>query len=186
MAVLLTRHGQTDWNALKKVQGKADIELNEKGIEQANDTKIVLKNENIDLIVCSTLTRAIQTAKIINSDRNIPIVFDERLSERDFGEFEGMANTEFDYEAFWSYKQNIQYQKAENIKKFFQRVYSSLDDIHLKYENKQILIVAHAGVSIPVYCYFKGIPDKDTLLGLALENGEVAKYVYKEREIDER
>ena len=100
MEILLTRHGQTEWNALKKVQGKADIELNKNGIEQANNIKVILKNENIDLIVCSPLTRAMQTAKIINSDRNLPMVFDERLSERDFGEFEGMSNTEFDYEAF--------------------------------------------------------------------------------------
>jgi len=41
MEILLTRHGQTQWNALKKVQGKADIELNEKGVEQAEDTKIL-------------------------------------------------------------------------------------------------------------------------------------------------
>ncbi|MCI8621929.1 MAG: histidine phosphatase family protein [Clostridia bacterium] len=41
-----------------------------------------------------------QTAQIINRESNIPMVFDERLSEKDFGEFEGMPNTEFDYEAF--------------------------------------------------------------------------------------
>ena len=41
-------------------------------------------------------------------------------------------------------------------------------------------------IDIPVYCYFNGIPNKDTLLGLALGNCEVAKYVYKEKEIDER
>ena len=108
------------------------------------------------------------------------------LSERDFGEFEGMPTTDFDYEAFWSYKQNIQYNKAENIKDFFQKVYGFLDDIYLKYKDKRILLVAHEGISIPVHCYFNGIPDKDTLLGLALENYEVAKYVYKEKEIDER
>ena len=186
MEILLTRHGKTEWNALKKVQGKADIALNEEGIKQANDTRILLKNENIDLILCFPLTRAMQTAQIINRERNIPMVFDERLSERDFGEFEGMPNTEFDYEAFWSYKQNIQYHKAENIRGFFQRVYGFLDDIHLKYKDKRILLVAHGGVSIPVYCYFDGIPDKDTLLGLALDHCEIAKYVYQEKEIDER
>lgn len=186
MEILLTRHGETEWNALKKVQGQADIALNEEGIKQANDTRILLKNENIDLILCSPLTRAMQTAQIINRERNIPMVFDERLSERDFGEFEGMPNTEFDYEAFWSYKQNIQYHEAENISGFFQRVYGFLDDIHLKYKDKRILLVAHGGVSIAVYCYFNGIPDKDTLLGLALDHCEIAKYVYQEKEIDER
>lgn len=186
MEILLTRHGQTEWNFLKKVQGKADIKLNEKGIEQAKDVKDKLKNEQIDFILCSPLIRAVEAANIINGGRNIQILIDGKLSERDFGEFEGMPTTNFDYEAFWSYKQNIQYNKAENIKDFFQRVYAFLDDIYLKYKDKRILLVTHGGISIPVYCYFNGIPDKDTLLGLALGNCEVAKYVYKEKEIDER
>lgn len=186
MEILLTRHGETQWNALKKVQGKANIELNKNGIEQAKNTCDNLKNEKIDLIICSPLIRAVQTANIVNSNRNIPVVLDKRLSERDFGEFEGMINTTFDYESFWSYKQNLHYQKAENVREFFKRIYSFLDDIRLKYNGKRILIVAHAGISIPIYCYFNGIPDKDTLLGLALKNCEVAKYVYKEKEMDER
>lgn len=53
-----------------------------------------MKNEKIDLILCSPLKRAIQTAQIINKERNIRIIIDERISERDFGEFEGMPNTE--------------------------------------------------------------------------------------------
>lgn len=177
--ILLTRHGQTDWNFLGKVQGKADIKLNEKGVEQARNTRDKLKNEQIDLILCSPLIRAIETANIINADRNIPVFIAEELSERDFGEFEGMSSTEFDYEAFWSYKQNLQYQKAENIRVYFHKVYKYLDYIQLKYSGKRILFVGHAGFSIPVYCYFMGIPDADTLLGLALENCGVAKYVYR-------
>lgn len=70
MEILLTRHGQTEWNLLKKVQGKADIELNEKGIKQAEETRDSLKNEKIDLILCSPLKRAIQTAEIINQGRD--------------------------------------------------------------------------------------------------------------------
>lgn len=186
MEILLIRHGQTDWNVLKKAQGMADIELNEKGIEQANRTKEILKNENIDLILCSPLIRAVQTAKIINDERNIPIVFDKRLSERDFGELEGKNKTEFDIGAFWSYKQNIQYQRAENIRSFFNRVYELLDDIQLKYKDKKILIVSHAGVSRAVYCYFNGVPDLDNLIGLGLRNCEVARYICSEKELDER
>lgn len=94
MEILLTRHGQTEWNLLKKVQGKADIELNEKGIQQAEETRDFLKNEKIDLILCSPLKRALQTAEIINQGRNIRMIIDERVSERDFGEFEGMPNTD--------------------------------------------------------------------------------------------
>ena len=152
MEILLTRHGQTEWNLLKKVQGKADIELNEKGIQQAETTR--------DSII------------------------DERVSERDFGEFEGMPNTNFDFNAFWSYKQNLKYDKAENIKDFFRRVYNFLDNIKNEYDGKRILIVSHGGISIPVKCYFDGIPNTETLLPLCLENCEVAKYSYKELDLE--
>ena len=184
MEILLTRHGQTDWNVLKKVQGKADIELNKKGIEQAEATRDTLKNEKIDLILCSPLKRAKQTTDIINQERNIPIIIDERVSERDFGEFEGMPNTDFDFNAFWSYKQNLKYDKAENIKDFFGRVYDFLESIKNEYAGKRILIVAHGGISIPVKCYFEGIPNTETLLPLCLGNCEVAKYSYKELDLE--
>lgn len=184
MEILLTRHGQTEWNLLKKVQGKADIELNEKGIQQAEITRDSLREERIDLILCSPLKRAIQTAEIINQGRNIRMIIDERVSERDFGEFEGMPNTDFDFNAFWSYKQNLKYDKAENIKDFFRRVYNFLDNIKNEYAGKRILIVAHGGISIPVKCYFEGIPNAETLLPLCLGNCEVEKYSYKELDLE--
>ena len=173
MEILLTRHGQTEWNLLKKVQGKADIELNEKGIKQAEETRDSLKNEKIDLILCSPLKRAIQTAEIINQGRNIKMIIDERVSERDF-----------DFNTFWSYKKNLKYNKAENIRDFFGRVYDFLDSIKNEYAGKRILIVAHGGISIPVKCYFEGILDAETLLSLCLENCEVAKYSYKELDFE--
>lgn len=179
MEILLTRHGQTEWNVLGKVQGRADIKLNEKGIQQAKETGKALNEEKIDLIICSPLKRAKQTAEIINKDRNIPIIYDEDVIERDFGEFEGINKKEFDFEGYWSYKQNIKYEKAENIKDFFERVYSFLDKIKEEYKDKRVLIVAHGGISIPVNCYFNGIPEDDNLLKLVLGNCEVAKYQYK-------
>ena len=65
-----------------------------------------------------------------------------------------------------------------NIKLFFDRVYNFLDSIKNEYAGKRILIVAHGGISIPVKCYFEGIPNAETLLPLCLENCEVAKYSY--------
>lgn len=179
MEILLTRHGQTKWNVLGKVQGRADIELNEEGIKQAEETGKILENENIDLIICSPLKRAKQTAQIINKNRNIPIIYDKDIIERDFGEFEGMNKTDFDFAGYWSYKQNYEYEKAENIKNFFERVYKFLDRIKVQYTDKKVLIVAHGGISIPVNCYFNGIPEDNNLLKLVLGNCEVAKYEYK-------
>ena len=77
MEILLTRHGQTEWNLLKKVQGKADIELNEKGIQQAEETRDSLKNEKIDLFIDDSIINCNKVSKLgietilFNSKSNI-------------------------------------------------------------------------------------------------------------------
>lgn len=63
MEILVTRHGQTDWNALGKLQGQTDIELNDIGRQQAKETGKLIKDENIDLIITSPLKRAVETAE---------------------------------------------------------------------------------------------------------------------------
>lgn len=175
----VTRHGETDWNLYGKVQGKADILLNSKGIEQAKQTMKKLKQESIDLIICSPLIRARQTARIINSERIFPIILDERISERDFGEMEGMSKDNFDFQAFWNYDKNITYEKAENIKEFFNRIFLFLDEIKKKYKNKNILLVTHGGVSIAINCYFNGVPESGACLPLCIKNCEVKVFSFK-------
>ena len=176
--IYLTRHGQTDWNVQKKVMGRCDEPLNEKGREQASQTKELLSSVNFDLIICSPLLRAKETAQIINSERNIEILFDDRIIERDFGEFEGLETKDFDFNGFWNYYKNNKYDKAENIQEFFNRIYTFLDDICAKYANKNVLIVAHGGVSIPFNCYFSNNIPEGSLVeaGLVLGNCQVASY----------
>lgn len=178
MKIIVCRHGQTDWNVLKKVMGHHDEPLNEKGMEQARETRNKLLVEDIDLILCSPLTRARQTADIINEDREIPIVYDDRIIERDFGEYEGFPKRDFDFPAFWDYYLNQHYSRAENIQEFFKRVYEFLDDIIEKYPDQTLLIVGHGGISIPIACYFQGFVPEGSLVdaGLALENADIAIY----------
>lgn len=178
--IYVTRHGQTDWNTQKRVMGRCDESLNNNGINQAIETKNNLLNKDIDLIICSPLLRAKQTANIINEGRNIPIVYDNRIIERDFGEFEGMQTGHFDFNGYWNYYKNEQYQKAENIQLFFERVYSFLDYIIKDYSDKNVLIVTHGGVSIPIACYFnENIPPGSLVeAGLVLGNCQVLSYSY--------
>ncbi len=176
--IYITRHGQTNWNVQKKVMGRCDEPLNNTGINQAIETKNNLSNIDIDLIICSPLLRAKQTANVINENRNIPIVYDDRIIERDFGEFEGMQTSDFDFNGYWDYYKNEQYQQAENIQMFFERIYNFLNDIVKKYNGKNVLIVAHGGVSIPVACFFnENIPTGSLVeAGLVLGNCQVATY----------
>lgn len=169
MKLYVVRHGQTEWNVLKKMQGFADIPLNEKGKEQAEETKLNLGNIHFDMIFCSPLIRAKQTAEIINNDRNLNIMFDDRLIERNYGEFEGVSKSSFNYNDFWSYNKNLKYTKAENIQDFFKRIYNFLDEIKMNYSNKNILIVCHAGVTKAIECYANGMM-KDEEIGPYLPN----------------
>ena len=175
MNIFVVRHGQTEWNVMKKMQGSADIELNEKGLSQASDTANMLRDSSFDVIFCSPLKRAKQTAEIINDDRGLNIIFDERLRERNYGEFEGTSKSSFDYNEFWSYQKNMKYEKAENIQDFFERIYHFLDDITSK-EYNNILIVCHAGVEKAIECYFNGLMSDDKIGSFLPDNASVLKY----------
>ena len=175
MNIFVVRHGQTEWNVMKKMQGSKDIELNEKGISQAKDTADLLRNSSFDIIFCSPLKRARQTAEIINEDREINIIFDERLRERNYGEFEGTSKSSFDYNEFWAYQKNMKYEKAENVQDFFKRINNFLDDITSK-EYNNILIVCHAGVEKAIECYFNGLMPDNEIGPFLPDNASVLKY----------
>ena len=176
MKLLVVRHGRTDWNDMHKVQGIADIELNEKGKEQARQTAEILKDKKIDLIICSPLIRTRQTAEIINEDRNIEIIYDKRIQERDFGEFEGLNKDIFGFYDFWTYNKNIKYEKAENVQDFFKRIYTFLDEIKEIHKGKNVLLVLHGGVSVALDSYFNGLPPENEPTSNAMKNCEVREY----------
>lgn len=85
----LIRHGETDYNFQKKIQGKKiDPYLNENGIIQAKKLAHWLKNEKFDFIACSNMKRAIQTASIIQEVcQNVELKIFQQLHEMDFGEW---------------------------------------------------------------------------------------------------
>lgn len=174
MDLIIVRHGETEWNVMKKVQGQVDIPLNCKGIEQARNLKNDIKNFEPDVIISSPLLRARQTAEILCKDKTI--FYDYRIIERNFGEFEGLTIEEFNADDFWSYEKNLKYKKAENIQDFFERVYEFLKEIEIKYKEKKILLIAHTGVIIAVESYFKGIPQDDNFFKIDFKNCKVFKY----------
>lgn len=89
MKIYLIRHGETDWNLQRLLQGSTDIPLNENGLELARVTAQGLKDVPFDRIYTSPLKRARQTAEILRGERNIPIIEEPRLKEICFGIYEG-------------------------------------------------------------------------------------------------
>ncbi len=175
MKLYVVRHGQTNWNHEHKMQGREDISLNEFGIEQARTTKDKIKLLKIDICLSSPLKRAVETAKIITEGK-CALEIDPRLSERDYGEFEGVKKEDFSYDKFWYYKNYEEYSKAENIRDFFTRIYEFLDEVKVKYKDKNVLIVTHGGVIKAIECYAHGMLD-DKEIGIFLpDNATVLEY----------
>lgn len=106
MKLYLIRHGETDWNKARKIQGQVDIPLNEFGIHLARETRDGLAAVHFDRCFSSPLERARQTAEIIlERQAPVPLVNDERIEEMAFGAYEGKrierqyaeVPAEFDY-----------------------------------------------------------------------------------------
>ncbi|MGH8806446.1 MAG: histidine phosphatase family protein, partial [Noviherbaspirillum sp.] len=88
--ILLIRHGETAWNAVKRLQGHLDIPLNEEGERQADALGRALLDEPLDAVISSDLGRARQTADAIAAPRGMPVHIEPGLRERSYGAFEGM------------------------------------------------------------------------------------------------
>jgi len=89
--ILLTRHGKTEWNRIRRFQGRSDVPLNQKGREQGHVLALALKDEPIKAIYSSPLSRAMETARLIRVfHSSAPLVEEEGLVEMDLGEFDGM------------------------------------------------------------------------------------------------
>ena len=89
----IMRHGKTEWNSMHKLQGRTDIPLNEEGREMALKACEEYRSVNIDVCYCSPLLRALETAQIVLSNRDVPIITDDRLMEMCFGDYEGVENS---------------------------------------------------------------------------------------------
>ena len=175
--IYFVRHGVTDWNenlnsnGIKsaKCQGIANIPLNQNGINQANELAKLLNNIHFDKVFCSPLTRALQTCEIIVGNlENVTI--DQRIIERDFGEFEGLTKEEFDYLDFCNANSKNKY-NAESVKSIRDRVFDFLDSIK-NYKDENILIVSHGGVGCIFLSYFDGEPKDGNYINFLVPHGK--------------
>ena len=89
MLIYIVRHGLTEWNKLKKLQGAADVPLAKEGVLLAEKTGEALRNVMFDICFTSPLSRAKQTAEYVLGQRDVPIIPSKRIQEIDFGVLEG-------------------------------------------------------------------------------------------------
>ncbi len=136
--ICLVRHGETDWNAAKRIQGRTDIPLNDTGKWQAEQTGLYLKDAHWDVVISSPLTRAKETAHLILKHVDAPLVIMDDFIERDYGDAEGMS-----FEERQKLFPNKQYPNMEPLETIQDRMVEGIEKVRAAYPNQQVLIVAH-------------------------------------------
>ena len=174
--VLIWRHGQTDWNAEYRWQGKTDIPLNEVGISQADlAARAIAKLEPV-AIVASPLQRAHRTAGALANVVNLPIVLDERLRETDGGVWEGMTQSDIrsqyaaELDAWFANPHLKAGLTGESPAEVGQRMRAAIEE-HAKAVSDGLLVVAsHGGAARMGIIEMIGIPPERLSVFRVLNN----------------
>lgn len=169
MEIYIIRHGKTPWNVDRRLQGGTDIELNQEGIDLAMKTGEGLKSVDFDVVYSSPLKRALETAKLIVGDRDIPIITDDRLREINFGSREGersMAVKDDPNDPFYFFfhaPEKYDPLDGESLEEVKKRTAEFLTEIIEPKENdyKRIMIVGHGAMNKGLQCHMLGYDIKD-------------------------
>jgi 2,3-bisphosphoglycerate-dependent phosphoglycerate mutase len=170
MKLYLARHGETDWNAERRLQGRIDISLNNTGKDQARELAFKLQSIQLEAIYCSALQRSIETAQFL--DRK-PVLILPELNEQALGKYEGMQ-LEGD--------NLVQFQKrrsdpddsldgGESRNEHRTRIRAALHLIRAAHsENSQVLVIGHGGTNSVI---LKELFDLQTDLMFSIGNSDL-------------
>jgi broad specificity phosphatase PhoE len=149
--LLIVRHGETPWNAEGRLQGHADIDLSEKGRQQAREVAKRLADTPIDVAYSSDLARAWHTAQIVLDQRDVPLNSNEGLRERFYGVFEGLTveerQAQFPDEFAASLIKDLEFASpgGESALGTLRRMTGVIGEIKERHLNETVLIVGHGG-----------------------------------------
>lgn len=175
MVLYVTRHGATLKNELGLIQGQTECDLSNKGIEEAEKLATTVKNIDIDVVISSPLKRAYETARIITEGR-LPINTDDRLIERDWGMCEGAHIEEVDTVKCWNFFLNTDDNGIERVQDLLARVSEFLEDVKVKYKDKNVLVVAHSAVLRAIHYCLHLIPEDGDMSKLEIPNLRLIEY----------
>ena len=162
--ICFIRHGETDWNVIKRIQGQTDISLNETGRSQALAMAFNAAHYNFSAVYSSDLDRAFETAKMLAERRGLEVKKLPQLRERHYGIFQGITAVEGEKNypaAHAHYKaRDLEYdfETGESMLKFADRVKEAVDYLTRHHTGQTIAAFSHAGVLDIVYRKATGRP----------------------------
>lgn len=162
--ICFIRHGETDWNAGKRIQGQTDIPLNETGVRQALAMAFSAAHHEFAAIYSSDLVRAHETAKMLAQRRGLEVRLLPQLRERHYGIFQGITAAEGlqrypeAHARYLARDPDYDFETGENMHVFAARVESAVHEMTRHHAQQTVAAVSHAGVLDIVYRKATGRP----------------------------
>ena len=150
--IILIRHGETEWNSQKRMQGHSNSNLSEVGRGQIQELGELMKNVSFDHIYSSDSLRARQTAEAITQYSGHTLQFDQRIREKNLGVFEGLTSTEAKerhpevYRLFKTAGPNYVIDEGESTQQLLERALEFIEEIRLRHPQERVVMVTHGGV----------------------------------------
>lgn len=160
--LVLVRHGETDWNRDRRIQGHTDIELSDHGREQSQRLALRLSREPIQAIYSSDLLRAHQTADPIAAALGLPVHATPLLREVSFGLWEGLTVPEV--EAGWPVEyaawreDSVRYRAPDGewIEELQKRAMGCVAELLAAHPGQTVVVVGHGGSVKAILCGVMG------------------------------
>lgn len=164
MQLHLFRHGQTNWNAERRVQGQSESQLDALGIEQAQRLGERIRDLDFQHVYCSSSERTRQTAEHAFARRSLPITYLDSLREIHMGPWEGQLYAEIEaaepdsFRHFWHEPHLFSVPGAESFFELQTRALNAIADIAARHSGETIALVSHGALIKSVLCHLSGKP----------------------------
>ncbi|KVW97855.1 histidine phosphatase family protein [Thiobacillus denitrificans] len=162
--ICIIRHGETDWNVEKRIQGHTDVPLNEVGRAQALAMAFNAAHQRFAAIYSSDLVRAIETAQVLAQREGLEVTVLPQLRERHYGIFQGITAAEgaglypAAHAHYVARDLDYDFETGESLRRFAERVADGIDWLVRHHSGQTIAAVCHSGVLDVIYRRATGRP----------------------------
>ena len=184
--IILIRHGETEWNSQKRMQGHSNSDLSSVGQAQIQALGQWMKNVPFDLIYSSDSLRAKQTAEAITQFSGHELQFDQRLREKNLGVFEGLTSEEARerhpevFRLFKTAGSTYVIDKGESTQQLQDRALEIVNEIRIKHPEERVLLVTHGGFIRVVMKHSLGL-SLETPTRFLIRNTGVFRLVWEDK-----
>jgi probable phosphoglycerate mutase len=164
LKLYIVRHGETEFNVQKRMQGRLDSPLTQRGVDNARALARQMENVTFEKIYSSPSPRAYKTAELIKGERDIQIQIEDELREMNLADWEGKSKEELEQlypeenDKFWNKPQLFKPIGGESFQQVQDRVVEAINKLISKNSDGNILIVTHSVVIKTLITFYMKYP----------------------------